>query len=83
MITDLTMKTIFFNNPNPNCEKDCRFSESVVTTTAAYYPPVYDKHGNNLNPDGNVTTKQISCIVCGKVWDSRTQYGKTEYRQIC
>jgi hypothetical protein len=83
MFTNLTMQNVFFNNPNPDCEKDCRFSESASMTTAMYYTPVYDKHGNNLNPDGNITTRQIACTVCGKVWQSSTQYGKTQYTQLC
>jgi hypothetical protein len=83
MFTNMTMKNVFFNNPNPDCKEDCRFREcGPAMTTAAYYPPTYDKYGNNLNPDGNITTQQIACTVCGKVWQSATQYGKTTYTRI-
>ena len=83
MIDNLTLKTTFFNNPNPDCKEDCCFAEcGSATTTAAYYAPVYDKHGNNLNPDGNITTRNITCGVCGKMWTSSTQYGQTQYTEI-
>lgn len=66
-------------NPNPTCDKDCRFHYGVSMTTAMYFAPVFDKHGNNLNPDGNITSSDVSCSVCGKKWISKSQYGKTEY----
>jgi hypothetical protein len=69
------------NNPNPNCEKDCRFHYGVSVTTCMYYPPVYDKHGNNLNPDGNISSGEVSCSVCGKSWISSTQYGETVFNE--
>ena len=43
-------------DPNPNCQKQCRFVYGMFTTTCMYFQPVYDKHGNNLNPDANITT---------------------------
>lgn len=82
MLYDMTMKSVFFSNPNPDCKKDCRFQEGVATVTAAYYPPIYDKHGNNTNPNGNITSRQITCGVCGKIWLSSTQYGKTTYTEL-
>ena len=83
MINDLTLKTTIFNNPNPDCKKDCRFTEcGPAMITAMYYAPVYDKHGNNLNPDGNTTTQDIKCGVCGKMSTSYTQYGQTQYKEI-
>lgn len=49
--------------------------------TCAYYPPVYDKHGNNTNPDGNVTSGSLNCITCGKTWSYSRRYGETEYKE--
>ena len=69
-------------NPNPNCEKDCRFHYGVSMTTAMYFTPVYDKHGNNLNPDMNTTTSNVTCGVCGKEWVSRFQGGKSTFEEI-
>lgn len=71
-----------FLNPNPDCDKDCRFSQGFSTTTAAYYKPIFDKDGNNVNPDGNTTTTEIFCSICGKSWMAYTRYGKTEYVEI-
>ena len=71
-----------FNNPNPDCGRDCRFQYGVSMTTAMYFQPVYDKHGNNLNPDGNTTSGDVTCVVCRKKWTYCTQYGKTQYREI-
>lgn len=83
MIDNLSLQSTFFNNPNPDCKEDCRFTQcGPATTTAMYFAPVYDKHGNNLNPDGNITTQQIRCTVCGKTWQSATQHGKTRYTEL-
>ena len=40
-------------HPNPDCDRHCKFVYGYSVTTSMYYNPVYDKHGNNLNPDGN------------------------------
>ena len=69
-------------NPNPTCELDCRFRIGMTSTTCAHYTPIYDKHGNNTNPDGNITTSEVYCNVCGKGWIGRTQYGKTTYKEV-
>ena len=68
--------------PTPSCDKDCRFHFGVSMTTAMYFPPVFDKHGNNLNPDGNTTSSEVSCSVCGRKWMSITQFGETEFTEI-
>lgn len=69
-------------NPNPTCEKDCRFSYGMSMTTAMYFPPVYDKHGNNINPDGNITSGSISCSVCNRQWKYSTQFGETAFEEM-
>jgi hypothetical protein len=68
-------------NPNQDCELNCRFTYGFTSTTAMYYPPVYDKHGNNINPDGNITHGTIECLECYKRWAYSTQYGKTKYSE--
>lgn len=47
-----------------------------------YFPPVYDKHGNNLNPDGNTTSSDVTCSTCNKKWNSSTRFGETTYTEI-
>lgn len=69
-------------NPNPGCEGECRFRVGTGMTTCAYYPPVYDKHGNNVNPDRNVTSGNVWCNVCDKRWWYSTQYGKTTFKEL-
>lgn len=73
---------MFYNendNPNPDCKEECRFQFGMSMTTAAYYPPVYDKYGNNMNPDMNTTSGSVDCSVCKKHWTYTTVNGKTTY----
>jgi hypothetical protein len=47
----------------------CRISANGPgMTTCAYYPPIYDGYGNNINPDRNITTSPMRCATCGKEW---------------
>lgn len=69
-------------NPNPGCLGECRFHVGMGMTTCAYYPPVYDKHGNNTNPDRNVTSGKVSCYTCGRKWNYATQLGETQFKEI-
>jgi hypothetical protein len=57
-----------FKNPDPSCEKDCRFQQGPASTTLVYYPPIYDKHGNNLNPDRNTISYEMRCSFCDRKW---------------
>jgi hypothetical protein len=67
----------------PECPReDCQFAESMTMTTCAYYSPVYDKNGVNINPDGNTTTFTLTCYKCGKMWNGSTRYGKTTYVEL-
>lgn len=68
------------NNPDPKCEKECRFSCGPSMTTAMYYPPVYDKHGNNINPDMNTTTATMWCYTCEREWLYISQGDKVEFK---
>jgi hypothetical protein len=69
-------------NPDKTCPNECRFSFSGGMTTCMYYEPIYDKHGNNLNPDGNVTSGAVKCTTCNRTWSYNTQYDKTVYREM-
>ena len=74
-------------NPKPNnvfkklsqgCDKNCKFQQiGPSTMTAMYFAPVYDKEGNNLNPDGNTMTSSYQCTECGKSWRVSEQYGES------
>lgn len=65
-----------------NCSKDCRWMVSGGNTTLAYYPPIYDKNGKNINPDMNSTFSQVKCLTCNREWSTITQAGKTTYTEI-
>lgn len=70
-------------NPNPTCQNEnCRFHYGMSMTTSMYFPPVFDKNGNNINPDGNITSGSVSCSVCAKAWTYSTQFDKTTYQEI-
>ncbi len=66
-------------NPNPDCQLECRFHWGPSMTTCMYFAPVYDKHGNNLNPDANITTATVNCTVCNKTWTASTRLGDTKF----
>ena len=69
-------------NPNPTCQNEnCRFHFGLSMTTAAYYPPVYDKHGNNINPDMNTTSGSVDCSTCKKHWTYISRNEKTTYTE--
>lgn len=69
-------------SPNPTCEKECRFVNGPMFTTSMYFPPVYDKHGNNVNPDGNSSSGKVKCVICNRQWMMNEQYGQTTYEEI-
>jgi hypothetical protein len=70
-------------NPNPECSReDCRFAYGGGSVTLAYYPPVYDKNGVNINPDRNTTTINIDCTTCGRMWVGKTCVGETTYEEV-
>jgi len=72
-----------FKNPNPDCERDdCKFTKSGGMSTLAYYPPMYNKDGVNINPDRNITYFSVSCKTCGKQWSGQSQLGETIYEVL-
>lgn len=48
----------------PNCNVPTKRSEGMSARTCVHYVPVYDKEGNNNNPDRNVTTTGYHCFNC-------------------
>lgn len=68
-------------NPNPTCDKECRFTFGQEFTTAAYYPPVYDKNGNIVSSDGNTITGYSECLTCDKKWKYTSRYGATKFEE--
>lgn len=72
-----TYHTNNFINPNPKCEKECRFSTGLMMTTAMAWMPEYDKYGKLLNSNPNIRTTDMSCSECGKQWTITQQSEKT------
>lgn len=72
-----------FRTLSKDCTKECRFTPSGMSmTTAMYFPPIYDKDGNNVNPDGNITSGKVTCTTCNKTWITSTQFGETTYEEV-
>jgi len=53
----------------PACDRldECRFQATTpMSSTLLYFPPIYNREGENLNPDGNKVTQAFRCTVCRK-----------------
>ena len=77
------MSTEFrFGLRNPiTCPNGCtpvRIKEGMSTTTLAYYPPIYDETGRNINPDRNRHNTSFMCLVCGQTFGISSQYGEED-----
>lgn len=74
----MTQKKI--ENPNPDCPReDCKFTRGNEFTTLVHYEPLYDKKGNLISTDNNVTSGRVDCIVCGGHWTYIRAHGITTY----
>ena len=68
--------------PSDCTNNDCRLVEEPGYTTAAYYPPIYNKNGVNINPDRNVTTSYVYCEYCKKKWRKEAILGNSTYIEL-
>ncbi len=70
--------------PNKDCEReDCRYYASGgQISTCMYFQPVYDKHGNNINPDRNSTSGEMFCSVCKRKWRYVKRLGEYSYEEV-
>lgn len=50
------------------------YIERHSTITAMYYPPIW-KNGVNINPDGNISTHECTCLNCNHDFNYQTRYG--------
>lgn len=48
----------------PYCEKPTLRTVGMLTSTAMYFPPLYNEEGVNINPDRNRITKSYNCQNC-------------------
>lgn len=54
----------------PDGRDDCLFEEAGHCRSDMYFPPIYDKHGNNTNSDRNPMWWRTKCQTCGREWSS-------------
>lgn len=54
----------------PNCKKSDHSGCDMGVSTLVYYPPRY-VDGVNVNPDRNITTSQITCYGCKRVYNHK------------
>lgn len=69
-------------NKPTDCEGECRYTYGPSFSTMAYYHPVYDKNGNNVNPDMNTSYGSVSCTTCNRKWSTATCNGHTKYTEL-
>ena len=58
----------------PNCGESY-YKEDYSVSTTMYYPPIW-RNGININPDGNITTINCTCMVCGNNFSYQTKRGE-------
>ena len=63
----------------PHCEKPTKRTGGGGTVTAAYYQPIYDEKGDNINPDRNTRTSNWHCNECGNDYVTRGNYTEGFY----
>lgn len=56
----------------------CLIQAGDAITTLAYYAPIYDGHGRNVNPDRNTTTSHMKCWTCKKEWVEQSTQPQVE-----
>jgi len=54
--------------PDPDCNRQCRYTRGITSTTMVCDPPLYDREGNKINSDRNVTSYEMHCIACDRRW---------------
>lgn len=54
-----------------NCDKDCKLRHSSEITKLVAYMP-----------DMNTTSGQYDCVVCGRIFTYKTQFGNTEFTEL-
>lgn len=60
----------------PGCTRgDCMILDGGGHTTAAYYPPIYNAKGQNINPNMNITFSNRMCKTCNRSWTEEWQNG--------
>ncbi len=57
----------------PTCKKAVKVECKEQYITNNYYPPIYNSHGININPDKNSKTSNYTCTKCNsEIEEKRT-----------
>lgn len=65
------------------CERDdCAISASEGMSTLVYYVPIYNKHGENINPDMNTKSGSGLCNKCKRQWIYKTVRNETTVTEV-
>ena len=74
LFTPLSVDQIESANIRPKCETPdrCIIQQGMSMMTLAYYAPIYNGFGRNVNQDRNTTTTSMECQSCGKEWVEKT-----------
>lgn len=64
------MKSFYESHKEFDCDTpdECQFVHSTVSSTLMYFQPIFNRKGQNINPDRNTKSYDISCQKCGKIW---------------
>ncbi len=62
-----------------DCKSDaCRVSYGGSATTLMGFTQEYDKKGNPLHRDPNITTSNFGCSTCGRQWKVKSRDGEPD-----
>ena len=68
------------NSVKPQCNRnDCRIQDVGAFKTLAYYAPIYNSVGENVNPDANTTICHQRCLTCNAVWKVKSNYLESSF----
>lgn len=56
----------------PICPEPTNVEYQYSESTCAYYPPIYNEEGKNINPDRNGSTHYHKCLSCGTDFTSKS-----------
>lgn len=71
---------------HPECPnktpKECVFSHWSSSSTCLGWTPKFNRDGEMINDNPNITTTRMSCNICGKYWDAKTSYNDTTFELL-
>lgn len=69
--------------PDPSCVLECKLYDALpMHRTAMSWTPLWDKFGQMINSDPNITSGRIGCMTCERQWDYREYPKRREVEAI-